>query len=363
MKRQNKILILVLVSVLVFSSIAHAQANKYYLNFWGAVGYANLLHEKVGQDDLRLVQPLGGVGGLLGLGFEYHYKRFMVNIGVEFDLKNSFHKFKPFITQVGTIVDANGNEIMFEDIANLPAGNTPRILNGTGMIDTDGDHFAMRYDFRSYSDTYTIGYLNVPLMLGAKYRTGLYFLAGGKFGLHMLGIAQTKAKYTTYGLYPQYMQPLQDMGEHFYDDFKTGNSNPVALDFNIVASLEVGKIMFFSTKRTRWHYRISGFIDYGIGSYLGMNPLPSDGQNVLTNVVSNGAFLGVNGINVADPSNTSVAIIQSNSMITSAQFINKKLNPLLIGVKLRLMFDLGNKEPCNCLEDFPSKWRKKNRIR
>ena len=363
MKRQNKLLFLVIVFIVSCGYTAHSQVQKYYLDVWGALGYANLIHEKIGEGSENLVQPLGGVGGLFGLGFEYHYKRFMMNIGVEADFKNSTHKFKPFIAQVGTIVDGNGNPIQFEDIDKLPPGNTPSVKAGTGMIDSDGDHFAMRYEFQSYRDVYNIGYVNVPLMLGSKFRNGMYFLAGGKFGINIFGYAKTKAQYSTYGLYPQYVNPIQDTGNHLYDDFKTGTNNPISLNFNVAATLEIGKIFFFYKKKTRWHYRISGFADYGIGSFFGMSPIPSGGKNVLTNVVSNGSFLGVPGVNIADKNHTDVSVIKSNSILTSSQFVDKGLFPLLVGVKVRLLFDLGNKEPCNCLEDYPSKWRKMNKIK
>ncbi len=363
--RQTSRLVLLVVAM-AFLSIAKVNAqhmHKYYLNFWGAGGYANLLHDRVISEEERLVKPLGGVGGLVGLGFEYHYRRFIVSLGAEFDYKLSSHKFKPFITQVGTIVDDAGNAITFQDMLNLPDGSKPKIKDGTGMKDTEGEQFAMEYDFAAYKDVYSIGYLNVPLKFGAKYPSGMYFLLGGKFGINMLGSARTKAKYTTRGLYPTYMDPLQDMGQHYYDDFKSGGSNPVKLDFNVVASLEVGKIMFFNKRKTRWHYRLAGFVDYSVGAYFGMNPLPTEGKNVLTNVVSNGDFIGVEGVNVANPDLTQISIVKSNSVLTSKEALNKKLNPLMVGVKFTLLFDLGNKEPCNCIEDWSSPWQKKNRIR
>ena len=365
MRQSIKLFCVVALVALCSQTMVNAQhANKYYLSFWGAGGYANLLHGNIMSNDQEsLVKPLGGVGGQLGLGFEYHYRRFMLALGAEFDYKLSVHKFKPFITQVGAIVDGQGNEIMFEDIDNLPSGSMPAIKGGSGMIDTEGDAFAMQYDFSKYKDVYSIGYLNIPLKFGAKFTNGLYFLMGGKFGINVLGKAKTQAAYTTTGIYPTYVEPLQDMGQHYYDDFESGGSNPVKLNFDVIASLEIGKIMFFHKKKTRWHYRLAGFVDYSIGSYIGMNPLPAEGDNVLTNVVDNGSFMGVPGINVADKSLTDVTIVKNNSLLTSKEALNKKLNPLVVGVKFTLLFDLGNKEPCECIEDWSSVWQKRNRIR
>ena len=67
MKRQNKLLFLVIVFIVSSGYTAHSQVQKYYLNVWGALGYANLIHEKIGEGKENLVQPLGGVGGLLQL--------------------------------------------------------------------------------------------------------------------------------------------------------------------------------------------------------------------------------------------------------------------------------------------------------
>ncbi len=352
MNRTTNIFILAIAIFLSSSLSMVGQANKYYLKVWGAVGYSNLIHDKIGNTNESLAKPMGGIGGLTGLGFEYHHKRFLFSIGGEFDYKNSYENFMPFILQVGTIVDSQNNPLSFYDIPNLPDNERPVIKDGTGMSDTDGEKFAMQYKFKEYSEFYQIGYVNVPLQFGMKYSTGLYFLAGGKFGLNIWGKADTKAKFTTRGFYPQAMYPFQDMPQHDFSSYKSGNSNPVKLNYNIIASVEVGKMKFFYTKRTRFHYRIAAFADYGVGAYFGMNPLPSAGDNLLTNVVSNGDFIGVPGINVADKNLTEVSIIQNNSILTSTQAIDKKLFPLLVGIKFTLLFDLGNKEPCNCIEDF-----------
>jgi hypothetical protein len=346
-QKRNLIRIL-LTLVLLFNALysnAQIYDNKYYLKAWGALGYASLLHSGI-----KEYQPMGGAGALLGLGFEYQHRRFLLSIGGEFDFKNSTSRFKKMVMDAG--------EIVIDETTGKPT-----VIGG--FIDTDGgpvdnplygEPFVMRYKFKRYNDIYNIGYVNFPLQFGAKFNNGIYFLAGGKFGLFMFGSASTKAKFDTEGIYPQFSEPFKNMPEHYFgNNYKSKGKNDILFNYNIAATLEVGKIMFFNKKKTRFHYRIAGFVDYGI-----LNVSPTDGGNVLIDVVPTGDFIMPP---VSRDGSVSVLQLVHNSVLTSKTAINKAVNPFLIGVKLTLLFDLGNKEPCNCLEDWSSKWQKRNRMR
>ena len=366
MKRKNKVLIIAVAFIIGGLTFTNAQeySSKYYLSFWGAAGYANLLYDPIFKTpDVKLINQIGGMGGLLGIGFEYQYKNFIITTGAEFDFKRSYYKFNSYDLQAGEIIDdGTGLPVDINDIKNGNIVGKPIIIDG--MVDSDGDPFVMEYNFSKYSEVYNFGYVNIPLLMGAKFKNGIYFLAGGKFGINVIGFASESATFSGTGIYPQFMDVFGNMPQHNYgNDYKITGNNPFKLDYNITASLEIGKIMFFNSKETRWHYRLAVFADYGVGAYFGMNPNPKDGKNVLTNVVTDGSFIGIPQLSVANPNLIEPTQLQLNSLLTSTAAINNKFHPLLVGVKFTLLFDLGNKEPCNCLEDWNSKWQKRNRIK
>ncbi|MDR3326591.1 MAG: hypothetical protein LBT04_00390 [Prevotellaceae bacterium] len=344
MNQKTKFIGVSLIVAFSFFSVSSSYAqylNKYYLSFWGAVGYANLLHADIGSAELGLpniYKSIGGPGGLLGLGFEFQHRKFLLSVGAEFDFKNSTHKIDRLRVELGEIViGANGKHYV-----NVEQG---------GMIDKEGDPFVMRYDFDKYRDNYSIGYVNIPLMMGARFQS-IYFLAGGKFGLNVLGFANTKSVISSAGgIYPH----LIEMPPNYYGGGKTSSKQDISLNYSVVASLEIGKIMFFNKNKTRFHYRIAAFADYGV---LNVNPI--GGKNVRTDVIPNGEFVSAP---YAPDGSANVLNLQHNSIFTSIRAIDKAVNPLLVGIKFTLLFDLGNKEPCNCLEDYNSKWQRKNRMR
>ena len=81
------------------SSSAHKsssqQSNKpvrlddiHHVAFWGGVGYSGLVNS-YGMADYGQHTFIGGGGGLIGVGYEYHYKRFQLSVGPEFRIFSS----------------------------------------------------------------------------------------------------------------------------------------------------------------------------------------------------------------------------------------------------------------------------------
>jgi hypothetical protein len=361
MSKSKKLIKIAITTLLIISSLsAQGQVfnNKYYLSFWGAGGYASILHR-----DIPYVKAVGGAGGLLGVGFEYNHKRFVITLGAEFDFKNSTSKFPKHDLYVGEIYDsATGLEMANPDgrpNPNLPAIGQPEMKGG--FIDTEGEDFVMEYHFDKAKDVYNVGYVNIPLLMGAKFDNGFYFLLGGKFGLNMFAKATSSSKnYSVTGMYPKLISGFgenEDMFEHSLGGgIEVSDKTDFRLGYNIAASAEIGKTFFFA-KKTRWHYRIALFADYGLFNV-----------NLAGNISmknTNGNFIGIQPGGVTDP-----MYVRLNSILTSYQaFENdnpnlpRSVNPLLVGIKFTFLFDLGNKEPCNCLPEYKSKWTKGGRQR
>jgi hypothetical protein len=298
------------VTVLILVAVG-VTAQKHYVKVWGGVGYANFL------TNAENLTPWGGGGGLLGLGYEIALNRFLLSIGGELDFKTTFIRRDPFKIELD-------------------------------MIDTEGDPLVYTYDFShdKYRENYNIGYVNVPLMFGAQFSNKMYFLLGGKFGMCMFGNAILKSHVKTSGKDPTLIDPFVNMPEHFFTDLDLKGSNPVSLDFTITASMEIGKIIYPMKKRSRIHYRIAAFADYGIKN---INPEPAkDSRNIIT-------------IPVDDRNQADVLNVQMNSTFTSVLMKDRLINPLLVGAKFTVLFDLGEKEPCHCLPEYRSRWNRKRR--
>ena len=327
--------------------------NKYYISAWGALGYANLLHGDFYvpsslnpyNSGIPHTSAVGGAGGLLGVGFEYNHKRFILTFGAEFDYKLSITKAKDFRMEVGEIVGSiSGLPVNPNDPLDPNIDGVPIIKPGTGMIDTEGDPFAMKFNFSNYRDIYHVMYVNFPLLMGAQFANRFYFLAGGKVGLYFGRESYVNTAYNTVGTYPQFIEDFHDMIDHYFSNYRSPDDRSVpnrnVLDFglNVVASLEMGKV--FVPKKGKAHYRIAAFADYG---FLNIHKNLSYG----------------NPINFLD----NPVLLQHNAILASDWAWNKSVNPLLVGVKFTVLLDLGNKEPCVCIEPYKTKWQNQKNTR
>lgn len=292
--------------------------NKYYMSLWGALGYANLLHNVPG------TTPLGGVGGLFGAGFEYNHKRFILTFGAEFDYKNTTTRIKDFYPEYKTGLHHELGEVIM--INDKPVAY--------GVLDTEGDPFVMLFDFSKYKENYHTMYVNFPLLMGGQFKT-FYFLAGGKFGLFFGRESYTKTSYRTAGDYAKFIDIFENMPDHFFNDYTSKRKNDVKFGFNVVASMEMGKV--FYPRKSKVHYRLAAFADYGV--------LNIHKNNILGPLVKFKPDMA--------------HVVELTSSLSAERSRDKHVNPLLVGVKFTVLFDLGNKEPCQCIPEYKSKWKQK----
>ena len=320
--------------------------NKYYVSAWGALGYANLVHGNFFIPDVvPKISAAGGVGGLLGVGFEYNHKRFILTFGAEFDYKLSNTIFKKGThMDVGKIVDSETRK----EIGTIGNADNPFLVGVPevegGVRDTEGELFVMHYNFKRYTDTYHSMYVNIPLLMGAQFANRFYFLMGGKVGLHIETMGYVSTAYRTTATYPRFINDMgqKSMPDHFLDDFKSkASASKIDLGLNIVASAEIGKVFVPQKKKVNYHYRIAAFADYGV-------------LNVHKNI-SYGDPINISA-------NNAVALEHIN-ILASHWALRKAVNPLLVGVKFTILLDLGNKEPCNCIPEHKSKWQNQNNTR
>ena len=119
----------ILVAILVSGSMSATAAKKkmsdrrkysqdiHLVSFWGGVGYSGLVNNYSKSDNLGFTydltsgtfkpQFLGGGGGMLGVGYELHHKKFIFTLGPEFRLLTSRDNFR--------MLDANGEKFSMID--------------------------------------------------------------------------------------------------------------------------------------------------------------------------------------------------------------------------------------------------------
>ena len=273
--------------------------DYHLIDFYGGAGYSGLVNSYpsatggmgyTGTFDSKFV---GGGGGMLGAGYEYRYKKFMLNTGLEFRIFSSKDK-------------------LFLDSAYH--------YSGAGM---DYDTQTKHYRFNTLSENQAVGQLMVPLMAGANFEYW-YFLAGVKVGYTVLGSYKQKGELkTTLTDSWAYDPEWEDLFAH---DIKTSDylqkgKNRFGFDATLSAEVGVNLNPFFSKqwntqnqkRKYPWHMRVAAFVDYGLPNM---------------NVGSDVAFAQVDAQNI-----TTTSVHQS-------EWATSRLNSLLVGVKFTALLQL-----------------------
>lgn len=266
------------------------------LSMWGGAGYSGLVNK---YSDNKFV---GGGGGLLGVGYEWHYKRFMLAIGPEFRLFSSMDK----INQSPIVVPGTGTS---SDPAVSP------VLVGQKKY----------YDFRNFTENQIVGQVMLPVMLGAQFDdTGvpLYFLVGAKVGYTLMDNFSQKSDLETWIEDPMAMDPRWRVHNLGTEKYKASGTNQPGLDVAVSAEIGVNLNDFFSAdwnkanekRRYPWHLRVAAFVDYGL-------PILKNGGQ--------------------EPMVTADEWKASSISLHASDRADSKLNSLLVGAKFTALMQLN----------------------
>lgn len=305
----KKIVRPLLVSLFLLSSIlASAQhgllkigdERHHYLTFSGALGYANVLQ------NVPYTNSRGGAGGLLGFSYERHNGNFVYSLGAEFDYK----------------------------LVNIARNDFNVVV---GMIDTEGDYLNYTYHFTDFGDQYQIAYVNIPLMFGYS-NDKIYFLVGGKFGINAFNKYRVTSHLRTTGRYLFAMEDFTDMPDHFFTDVDLDNSANFNLDYSLIGSAEYGYNLPQGNTDSKMRFRVGVFADYGFKN-IRFNKKYHEGD-ADGNVIILPTAAGSNPLDVT-----------LNSLMTASEVsYQHNFNPLLVGIKLTVLFELPMNESCKCLQ-------------
>lgn len=243
-----------------------ARYSTHYITVWAGGGYSGLLNnypvatgglngdklnpnKYFGTFDSKFV---GGGGGLIGFGYEWQYKRFILDVGPEFRIFTSTDKIlldSPYDVDY-TYVDALGAWPMTS-------------------------HSQFEKNFR---ETATVGQIMLPVMAGAKFEYW-YFLAGAKVGYSLIGAWHQKGDLTRSVTDRMAVEDWYDVSQQFTTlPYEQRSSDPGKVQnkfgLDLTASVEAGVNLedFFSTKwnaenmkrRFPYHFRVAAFVDYGV---------------------------------------------------------------------------------------------------
>lgn len=285
------------------------------LGFWGQAGYSSLLMNNVAFDaenNLGFTPHSDGwIGGGGGLGYQLRYRSFLLTTGLEFQMYDSH-----------TAICADGRNPLHRTFAMEPYSSS----------------MTYRYEFAEMKDIMQAGYLQLPLLFGMEFGNhDWYFQAGPKIGLAMLAASQIRSTVNTtitdseiFGL--DGLGIISDAANHALVTGReyTTDSRHLNLDLNLALVAEVGHLWHFSPM----NLGVALFAEYGvlnINSSSNFNSSLDDIPAQLSPVVNNSSAHPLNDLH-----------FEPSLAVSAAQ--DARLNPLLVGVKLTLMWDLPRKE-------------------
>ena len=303
-KKANHFLVFILCisNFFLLSQPLHAQNNKHSMMLWCDIGYSTFLTK---WDSFK---NTGNIGSGIGLGYHITaHKHFIFSVGVEYLSLNS--SIRP------------ANLIMYKN-----------------LIDTEQDEYIMEYELKKFVQLDKTHNIFLPIYFG--YRTDLralnfYVQAGGKIGYMFTANYSSKiASYKTIGIYNRFIEPFEDMPNHYFDTKKYYKTDALNLNkLQVIGSLELG--LEISSVIADNAMRISFFADYGVLNRQSLEMQKFSNELIVFETIPN-------DINV-------------NSLYETNHKKSTNTNSLFVGVKVTLLLDV-TKPPCpSCL---PKKARK-----
>lgn len=308
----------------------NARDINHRLGFWGQAGYSSILANGFEYNATAAsaaeqgfnAAAKGWIGGGGGLGYQLRYKEFLFQTGAEFQLYNS-------------------KTSLYGDDKKQPA------VTRSYEVDPSKGYSGQTYNYRmmNITDMYKSGFVQIPLLFGMEFADHqAYFLAGPKVGLNLLHSSALTGTMETSITDVEAIDDFTNMSTHTLGDrpvstadmkggWKFGINAAVAGEIGLCLDRwmqpvpEKGKKLTAAQQGLKnMHTRLALFAEYGVLNIQAKGNA-QDGQDIM---------------NFTQPQN--ISDIQYASSLTTQAAANAKLNPLLAGVKLTLMFDLPREE-------------------
>lgn len=269
--------------------VAQPRVDNHRLAVWGVGGGSFLL------ENADNVASKGRLGGGLGIGYEWNRERFLLQTGVDFSCLGSNWQVEPFVHEVP-------------------------------MVDSEGDAFTGRFHFNENRDINTLGYLNIPLLVGGQFGR-FYFLAGGKAGLNLFGTSRVENVVNATAVYDEFIGEFEDMPNHGLSEQLAEADYAVQMGVNVAVSAELGWTWLPAPeKKSQWIYRLGFVVDYGV-----LNVLPGGASEEMVLALSDAPYRPV-----------------LNSLARTSQFAGSAVHPFFVGVKFTALFNFKHRWDCHC---------------
>ena len=263
--------------------------DNHRLVVWGMGGYSSLF------ENADNVTSKGRLSGGLGVGYEWNRERFLLQTGVDFSCIGSNWRMESFVHEVP-------------------------------MVDSEGDAFTGRFHFNENHDVNTLGYLNIPLLVGGQFGR-FYFLAGGKVGLNVFGTSKVENVVNATALYDEFIGEFEDMPNHGLAEQTVKADCAVQMGLNVAVSAELGWTWLPAPeKKSQWIYRLGLVADYGV---LNVHPGGASEETVLA--LSDAPYRPV-----------------LNGLARTAEFSGTAVHPFFVGVKFTVLFNFKHRWDCHC---------------
>ena len=310
----RKLLFLFSLTICVSSIYAQGLYYNHNLVFWGGTGYSSVLAQTPD------MSSRGRIGANIGVGYEYHYKKFILHTGLD--------------------VQRFASAAVFSDVRSI-----------VSMRDTGGREFEGIFDLRDNKERQVFNNLSIPLLFGFSFYD-VYFLAGGKFQLNVNNKISTVSHVTATAIYGNIIGSdgnglLYDMPNHGLTTTEQTVESSIEISPVYTASFEIGKVFKPTVRRisgnardeyfriqkenrnwlkssifSRHYYRLALFCDYGFTTI----------KNPSSELIVNRA-VQAQGYSPA-----------LNHMLYTVE----KFNPFYAGLKFTLLFEFTGKYPCQC---------------
>lgn len=293
------------------------------IDMWGGAGYSGMVNAYNEQaaapyyDGQMNTKFIGGGGGLIGVGYEMRYKKFMFNVGPEFRIFSS------------------RDNLVFDGQYNIQQPDYTEMMQ--------------HYRFTDLRENQVVGQIMVPILAGANFGK-YYFLGGVKLGYTVLGSWRQRGNLTTSVTDQMAIEEWTDVPSHYlvtetalaehplYKGEAKGK-NPFGFDATLSAEFGINIDEFLSEdwrtqnmeKKYPWHMRVGLFVDYGLNN---MNVRRGD-----TPLLAAIPTTAAEGSMWADP--TAV----STGSIHQSDWAEGRLNSLLVGAKFTASLQLNKPLP------------------
>lgn len=269
---------------------------------WGGAGYSGLINNYpsatngIGYQGSFESKLVGGGGGIIGVGYEYKYKKLILSVGPEFKLFSSLDKFQ---------------------------------LDGSYAQPLSMYNQTKNYYFPGESkENQLVGQITLPILLGATFDQ-VYFKAGAKIGYSLLGNYKQTATLTTSITDPEAYDPdwmdIHGHGAITNMPYEVKGKNPFGLDIALTAEVGVNLDKLLDAKWQKANeakerplrMRVALFADYGV--------------------------YNMSVANTTTPFATTTEQTITTTSLHQTEWAQSPLNSLLVGVKFTAMLQM-NKE-------------------